>query len=121
MMYKMGNDEVQTKLFREWLAMSFEKGYVEGVKEGFKEGLHLGALAALLEVLDARGIQVDEESPQRLAACKDLTQLRLWMGKALTVRTARELFDPDPEPRPPARKSAKRGRSPGASKPRSRR
>ncbi len=125
MMYKIGNYEVQTKLFREWIAMGFEKGHreglKEGLKEGIKEGLHLGELAALFDVLDARAIQLDQESQQRLVDCNDLTQLRLWMRKAVRIHTARELFDPEPESRPPARKSAKLGRTPSASRPRSKR
>ncbi|HLL05144.1 MAG TPA: hypothetical protein VK539_31535 [Myxococcaceae bacterium] len=125
MLYKIGNYEVQTELFRSWISMGFEKGHREGLKEGLKEGilegLHLGELAALIDVLDSRGIQLDKESHQRLEACKDMTQLRLWLHKALTVHTARELFDSEPTPQSPARKSAKRGRSPSTSKPRSRR
>jgi len=125
MLYKIGNYEVQTELFRSWISMGFEKGlkegFKDGIKEGILEGLHLGELAALFDVLDARGIQLDKESHERLETCEDLTQLRLWLRKALTVQTARELFDSEPKPQPPARKSAKRGRTPSASKPRSRR
>lgn len=102
---KSGHYEVQTELFRQWVA----------------QGRQEGELTALLEVLDARGIPVDEESRQRLVDCKDLTQLRLWLRKALEIHTMRELFDTEPTPQPPASKSAKRGRTPSASKPRSRR
>lgn len=106
---KSGHYEVQTELFRQWVA------------QGREEGRQEGELTALLEVLDARGIQVDEESHQRLAACKDLEQFKLWLRQAVKVLTVQELFDPQPEPRPPARKSPKRSRAPSASKPRSRR
>jgi hypothetical protein len=44
-------------------------------------------LAALLEVLDARGLQVDGAARERIMACTDLAQLKLWLRKAVTARS----------------------------------
>lgn len=91
------------------------------VAQGREEGLHEGERAALLEVLDARGLQVDEPTRQRILACSELSPLKLWLRKAVSVQAARELFEPEPAAKPTARKAAKRGRSLKAPKPRSKR
>jgi hypothetical protein len=102
---KSGTYEYQTELFRQWIAQGREEG----------------ELAAILEVLDARGIKVDEESRQRLMACKELSQIKLWLRKAVTVQSARELFESEPAPKPAARKAGKGGKGLSTSKPRSKR
>jgi hypothetical protein len=91
------------------------------VAQGREEGRHEGEQTALLEVLDARGFQVGEEMRQRILGCKDLSQLKLWLRKAVSVQSIQELFDPEPAAKPGARKANKRGRSHKASKPRSKR
>lgn len=91
------------------------------VAQGREQGLHEGERAALLEVLDARGLQVDEPTRQQILACTDPAQLKLWLRKAVSVQATRELFEPEPAAKPTARKVAKRGRSIKAPKPRSKR
>jgi hypothetical protein len=118
---KSGTYEVQTELFRQWIAQGREEGLKEGLQEGLQEGLHRGELAAVFEVLDARGIQVDEASRQRLMACKELSQIKLWLRKAVTVQSVQELFEREPVSHPAAGKTGKRAKSPSAPKPRSKR
>jgi hypothetical protein len=72
-------------------------------------------------VLDARGLKVDAETRQRIMACTELSQLKLWLRKAVSVQAAQELFEPGPAAKPAARKVAKRGQSLKAPKPRSKR
>lgn len=91
------------------------------VAQGREEGLHEGERAALFEVLDARGLKVDAETRQRIMACTDLSQLKVWLRKAVTVDSVSEIFEPGPAAKPAARKASKRGRSLKASKPRSKR
>ena len=62
------------------------------VAQGREEGRQEGELAALMEVLDARGLDVDEVSRQRLLACTDVAQLKIWLRKAVTVKSVQELF-----------------------------
>jgi uncharacterized protein involved in propanediol utilization len=50
-------------------------------------------MSALLEVLEARGLQVDEQSRQRIVACTELEQLRRWLRKAVSVQSVQELFE----------------------------
>jgi hypothetical protein len=72
-------------------------------------------------VLDARGLQVEEGTRQRILACMELPQLKLWLRKAVSVQSAQELFDPLPAAKPAARKASPRGQSLKAPKPRSKR
>ena len=82
---KSGNYEYQSEFARKYVA--------QGREEGREEGRQEGELAALMEVLDARGLRVDEASRQRLLACTDLSQLKRWLRKAVTVETVQELFN----------------------------
>jgi len=112
-----GTYEYQSEFARKYVA----QGREEGRQEGRAEGLHEGERAALLEVLDARGLQVDEPTRQRILACTELSQLKLWLRKAVSVQAAQELFEPEPAAKPTARKTAKRGQHLKATKPRSKR
>jgi len=120
-----GTYEYQSEFARKYVAQGREEGREEGRQEGRQEGreegLHEGERAALLEVLDARGLQVDEPTRQRILACTELSQLKLWLRKAVSVQAAQELFEPAPAAKPTARKGAKRGQRLKAPKPRSKR
>jgi hypothetical protein len=112
-----GTYEYQSEFARKYVA----QGREEGRQEGREEGRHEGEQAALFEVLDARGLQVDEGVRQRILACKDLSQLKLWLRKAVSVESAQELFEPGPAAKPAARKATQRGKSLKAQRPRSKR
>jgi predicted transposase YdaD len=117
---KSGTYEYQTELVRQWVRER-EEGLRKGREEGRQEGFYEGELAAVLEVLDARGIPVDEASRQRLMACKELSQIKRWLRKAVSVQSVRELFESEPAPKPAARKTGKRGRSQNTPRSRSKR
>jgi len=71
----------------------FARKYVaQGREEGLRQGRHEGEQEALLEVLDARGLQVDDSARQRIMACTDLSQLKSWLRKAVTAASVQELF-----------------------------
>jgi len=99
---RSGNYEYQSEFARQYVAQGREEGHQEGLKEGLQEGrqeglqegLQRGEVEALLEVLDARGLTVDEAARERIKACSELSQLKLWLRKAVTVQSVRELFDP---------------------------
>jgi hypothetical protein len=55
-----------------------------------------GKTAALLTVLDARGIDVPPSARARITSCTDLYQLDSWIRHAVTVNSIDELFD-EPE------------------------
>jgi hypothetical protein len=81
---KSGKYEYQTEFVRQWIAQGLEQGRQEGEVE------------FLLEVLSARGLEVDDAARQRIMVCTDLVQLKLWLRKALTARSTQELFDSKP-------------------------
>ena len=65
----------------------------KGRAEGQAEGRALGEAAAILRVLDRRGIAVDEDSRQRIESCRDLETLGTWLDRSLTATKASDLFD----------------------------
>jgi hypothetical protein len=81
---RSGTYEYQSEFARKYLA------------QGRQEGRQEGEVAALLEVLDARGLQVDAQARQRIASCTDMAQLRLWLRRAVAVQSVQELFEPAP-------------------------
>jgi hypothetical protein len=56
------------------------------------EGKAEGEADALLTVLAARGIAVSDSIRERITGCRDLPQLKAWITKAVTAKTADELF-----------------------------
>lgn len=120
-----GTYEYQTEIVRKWVAErrkareeghqeGLQQGREQGLQQGLQEGRHEGERAALLEVLDARGIEVDGASRQQILDCKDLLQLKSWLRKAVTVESVKELFVSAPA----GRESGKKPR--GAKAPRAR-
>lgn len=63
----------------------FGRGKAEGMAEGEAE--------AILLVLQARGLEVTAEQHARISACTDLSQLKTWVTRAVTVPATSELFD----------------------------
>jgi predicted transposase YdaD len=96
---RSGNYQYQSEFAQKYVAQGREEGREEGRQEGRQEG----EMAALFEVLDARGLVVDEEARRRILACTETAQLKLWSVS-----------------RPTARKASKPGRNSQARKPRSR-
>jgi hypothetical protein len=64
------------------------------VAQGRAEGLQEAERTAVFEVLDARGLAVEEPARQRILACVDPAQLKRLLRKAATARTTEELFEP---------------------------
>jgi Arc/MetJ-type ribon-helix-helix transcriptional regulator len=69
------------------------EGRVEGEAIGEVKGKAAGKAEAVLQLLQLRGIEVDDETRQVVLGCRDLAQLDRWLGRVMTVGSARELFD----------------------------
>jgi hypothetical protein len=82
---RSGTYEYQSEFARRYFA--------QGREEGRQEGRQEGEMSALLEVLEARGLQVDEQARQRIAACTETEQLKRWLRKAVSVQSVQELFE----------------------------
>jgi len=61
--------------------------------QGRAEGEAQGEAAALLTVLDARGIEVPDDARARITGCTDLDQLDTWVRRAATAASIEDLFD----------------------------
>lgn len=62
----------------------------EGKAEGRRDGEVRGKAAALLTVLTARGLAVDDATRARVEACTDAGRLDRWLARALTAASASE-------------------------------
>lgn len=65
----------------------------KGRKEGRQEGRAQGQAQSILQVLDRRGIAVDDGSRERIESCTDADMLSAWLDLALTATKAADLFD----------------------------
>ncbi|GAA4595440.1 hypothetical protein GCM10023194_64890 [Planotetraspora phitsanulokensis] len=65
----------------------------QGREEGRAEGRAEGEAAAILAVLDARGLEISSDTRDRITRCDDLNVLETWVRRAVTVNSADELFD----------------------------
>jgi hypothetical protein len=48
--------------------------------------------AALRTVLAVRGLPIDDQTQERIAACSDIEELRERIGRAATISSTAELF-----------------------------
>jgi uncharacterized protein len=78
---------------REGKEEGLREGEARGEAKGKAEGLREGKAAALLTVLAARGLAVDEATRVRIDACLDVEQLDRWLARALAAPSAREAVD----------------------------
>lgn len=71
-----------------------EMTMVEGKYETefFGRPYRQGKATALLDILETRGIHVDEDAHARIMDCTDEEQLDAWVRRAVTVSSASELF-----------------------------
>jgi hypothetical protein len=112
---KSGTYEYQSEFVRRFVAQGLAKGEKQGLQkglqqgrqegrqEGQQEGLLEGEQRALLKVLEARGLKVEEAARRRLLECTELAQLERWLSKAVTVQSVEELFKRKPTAKPSTR------------------
>jgi hypothetical protein len=71
----------------------YEKTFIERIHdEGIAEGEAKGKGEAVLRLLDARGLAPSQEQRDRVTSSTDPAQLDLWFDRAVTARTAAEVF-----------------------------
>lgn len=68
-------------------------GRSEGRTEGRSEGRSEGLAAAVLAVLEARGIRITKAARERIARCTDEAQLDRWVRRAAVVAKVAEMLD----------------------------
>ncbi|GII45863.1 hypothetical protein Psi02_22870 [Planotetraspora silvatica] len=62
------------------------------VDQGRQEGRAEGEGAAILAVLETRGLEISSDTRDRITRCDDLNMLETWIRRAVTVSSADELF-----------------------------
>ncbi len=73
--------------------IGYEDGLADGEARGKAEGEARGEAQALLAVLDARGLAVDDNTRATILACTDTTRLQRWIKRAVTAPTAADALD----------------------------
>jgi hypothetical protein len=61
-------------------------------RESFQKGTAEGHAAAVVTVLEARGLTITDDQRERITATTDLELLKVWLRRAVTVASADELF-----------------------------
>ncbi len=91
------NYEYQSEWFRRLFAQGREQGLEQGREQGREQGLLTGRTAAkaeaILEVLRARGIELDDAAGSRIGDCRDEAVLDVWLRRAATAGSATEIFE----------------------------
>ena len=68
-----------------------EEGHKSGLEEGHKSGRAEGMAKAILAVLGARGLAVDEAFRARILGCSDVAVLARWLDRAVSAASAEEV------------------------------
>jgi hypothetical protein len=94
---KLASDAARQILEAMMTTSEYEKTFVErihdqGIAEGEAKGKAEGKAEDVLKLLDARHLAPSQEQRQRVTSCTDSTQLDLWFDRAITARTAAEVF-----------------------------
>jgi hypothetical protein len=71
---------------------AYRKGLKEGIERGLRGGFERGVRTTLLEVLHVRGIALNALERRQIAAESSASRLRQWVRRALTARSAGEVF-----------------------------
>ena len=69
-----------------------EKGRKEGRSEGREEGELHARRSVLLEMIDDRGLELDEAQRHRIEECRDLDQLKVWFKRSLTAESTADIL-----------------------------
>ncbi|WP_406059937.1 hypothetical protein OG462_21810 [Streptomyces sp. NBC_01077] len=69
-----------------------DEGRTEGRAEGLAEGRAQAGAAAILLVLEQRGLDVPDDVRDRVTSCADPEMLRGWLTRAVTAASAEEIF-----------------------------
>ena len=70
-----------------------KKHQAKGREEGLAEGARAARVAALLAILDARGLAVSAAEEATIRACTDDAALTSWIRRAVTAATVAETFE----------------------------
>jgi len=71
----------------------FIESYVRvGIEQGIEQGAVADAAEKLLRLLDGRGLRPTDAQRAQVSGSTDLSQLNLWFDRAITAKTAADVF-----------------------------
>lgn len=70
-----------------------QRFFDESQRQSFARGEASGRAADVLDVLDARGLDITDAQRQRVLGCSDLQTLARWLRRAVTVSSTSALFE----------------------------
>ena len=62
-----------------------QEGWLKGEAKGLAEGEAKGLAKALLRLLDAKGVPMDDGARQRIQDCRDVATLERWLDRAVSA------------------------------------
>jgi len=68
-------------------------GETRGMTKGMAKGETKGMVKMLERLLDRRGLALEPEQHERIAACEDENLLQRWFDRAVTATTIGAIFD----------------------------
>jgi hypothetical protein len=77
---------------RRGTAEGMRRGTAEGMRRGTAEGMRRGTAEAVVAVLAARGVPLDDGQRDRILDEQDLVRLERWITRALACASAAELL-----------------------------
>jgi hypothetical protein len=81
-----------TEQLCEWFVNAANNGMNSAHVAGRDEGLLDGWEQAILQILTRRGVRVPDDAGRRIHGCADLTTLKTWLARAMTVDSIEQLF-----------------------------
>src|SRR6185436_15087859 len=76
----------------EFVRTHYNRGWDEGEARGRAEGEAHGEARALLSVIEARALSIDDEQRARILACRSPDDLERWIRRAATATSTAEIF-----------------------------
>jgi hypothetical protein len=84
--------ELMVKQLTPYVSEFRRQGIEEGRAQGRAQGEAAGQARAILQVLNKRGIAVDDDSREQIVSCTDLDTLTAWLDRSLTAALVSDLF-----------------------------
>jgi hypothetical protein len=82
------------RVIEQALSARERQGERRGERRGQRRGELLSLSAAVLRVLDRRGVAIDDGARAQVLACDDRERLDAWLDRAVTAATSADVFEP---------------------------
>ena len=90
---EQGREQGREQGLQEGLNKGLREGLNKGRTEGLAEGRARERAEAVLRILAARDIAVDEQARQLILSCSEMATLERWFDRALKAARIADVFD----------------------------